>query len=83
MGRALREVGRLERTFFALDWLQSSTLRQRVFLGLQKGEDRNSLARAVFLHQLGKVQDRSFENQSYRAGGLNLVTAAIALWNTE
>ncbi len=82
LGRALREVGRLERTFFALDWLQSSTLRQRVFLGLQKGEARNSLARAVFLHRLGKVQDRSFENQSYRASGLNLVIAAIALWNT-
>jgi TnpA family transposase len=82
LGRALREVGRLERTFFALDWLQSSTLRQRVFLGLQKGEARNSLARAVFLHRLGKVQDRSFEHQSYRASGLNLVIAAIALWNT-
>jgi len=28
------------------------------------------------------MRDRSFENQQYRAGGLNLVTAAITIWNT-
>jgi hypothetical protein len=31
---------------------------------------------------LGEIRDRSFENQRYRASGLNLVTAAIVLWNT-
>ncbi len=28
------------------------------------------------------MRDRSFENQRYRASGLNLVTAAMVLWNT-
>jgi hypothetical protein len=28
------------------------------------------------------VVDRSFEQQRYRASGLNLITAAIVLWNT-
>jgi len=28
------------------------------------------------------MRDRSFENQCYRASGLNMVTAAIVLWNT-
>ena len=28
------------------------------------------------------VRDRGFENQRYRASGLNLVVAAIVLWNT-
>src|SRR6266536_1058872 len=28
------------------------------------------------------MRDRSFENQRCRASGLNLVTAAIVLWNT-
>jgi hypothetical protein len=31
---------------------------------------------------LGEIRDRSFEQQCYRASGLNLVTAAIVLWNT-
>lgn len=38
--------------------------------------------RDVFFNRLGELRDRSFENQRYRASGLNLVTAAIVLWNT-
>ena len=79
---ALRELGRIERTLFILDWLQSVELRRRVQAGLNKGEARNAMARAVFFNRLGEIRDRSFEQQRYRASGLNLVTAAIVLWNT-
>ena len=79
---ALRELGRIERSLFALEWLQSVELRRRVQAGLNKGEARNALARAVFFNRLGEMRDKSFENQRYRASGLNLVTAAIVLWNT-
>ena len=79
---ALRELGRIERTLFILDWLQSVELRRRVHAGLNKGEARNALARAVFFNRLGEIRDRSFEQQRYRASGLNMVTAAIVLWNT-
>ena len=51
---ALRELGRIERTLFILDWLQSVELRRRVHAGLNKGEARNALARAVFFNRLGK-----------------------------
>ena len=64
------------------DWLQSVELRRRVNAGLNKGEARNALARAVFFNRLGEIRDRGFEQQRYRASGLNLVTAAIVLWNT-
>ena len=57
-------------------------LRRRVNAGLNKGEARNALARAVFFNRLGEIRDRSFEQQRYRASGLNLITAAIVLWNT-
>ena len=73
---ALRELGRIERTLFILDWLQSVELRRRVHAGLNKGEARNALARAVFFNRLGEIRDRSFEQQRYRASGLNLVIAA-------
>lgn len=79
---ALRELGRIERTLFTLDWMQNVELRRRVQIGLNKGEAKNALARAVFLNRLGEMRDRSFENQRYRASGLNLVVAAIVLWNT-
>lgn len=79
---ALRELGKIERTLFTLDWLQDVELRRRVTAGLNKGESKNALARAVFLNRLGEMRDRSFEHQRYRASGLNLVVAAIILWNT-
>ena len=79
---ALRELGRIERTLFILDWLQSIELRRRVHAGLNKGEARNALARAVFFYRHGEIRDRSFDQQRFRASGLNLVTAAIVLWNT-
>jgi TnpA family transposase len=79
---ALREVGRIERTLFMLEWMRDPELRRRVQVGLNKGEARNALARAVFFNRQGDLRDRSFENQRYRASGLNLIVAAIILWNT-
>jgi hypothetical protein len=34
------------------------------------------------MHRLGEIRDRGLENQSYRASGLTLLTAAISLRNT-
>jgi len=82
LAKALREIGRIERTLFMLDWFRDPALRRRVQAGLNKGEARNALARAVFMHRLGEIRDRGLENQSYRASGLTLITAAITLWNT-
>ncbi len=79
---ALREIGRIERTLFILEWLQNPELRRRVQIGLNKGEAKNALARAVFFNRLGEVRDRSFENQHHRASGLNLIVTSIILWNT-
>ncbi|CBJ90455.1 transposase (fragment) [Xenorhabdus nematophila ATCC 19061] len=82
LAKALREIGRIERTLFMLDWFRDPALRRRVQASLNKGEARNALARAVFMHRLGEIRDRGLENQSYRASGLTLITAAITLWNT-
>jgi TnpA family transposase len=79
---ALAEVGRIARALFTLDWLESKSLRQQCQAGLNKGEARHSLARAVFAHKQGRLRDRTFENQALKASGLNLVTAAIVYWNT-
>lgn len=80
---ALRELGRLERTLFTLDWIEDPELRRTTGQELNKGESRNSLARAVFIHRLGEIRDRTYENQQHRASGLNLVVTAIILWNTR
>lgn len=68
--KALREIGRIERAGLVCD----PGLRRRVQAGLKNGEFRNASTRAVFMHRLGEIRDRSVENQSYRASGLTLLT---------
>ena len=80
--KALSQVGRLERTLFALRWIQDEALRRQVNTALYKGEARNALARAVCLHRLGRIRDRDYDSQRYRASALNLVVSAIIVWNT-
>ena len=82
LAKALKEIGRLDRTLFTLDWISDPALRRRSSAGLNKGEAHHALKRAVFFHRLGEIRDRTFENQRYRASGLNLAVAAIILWNT-
>ena len=65
---ALREIGRLERTLFTFDWIEDPDLRRRNLSVLNLGESCNSLKRAVFIHRLGELRDRTLENQLAHVG---------------
>jgi TnpA family transposase len=79
---ALRELGRLERTLFILKWIQEPQLRRNVLIGLNKGELKHSLADAICFYRQGIIRDRDYTDQLHRASSLNLVIAAMVLWNT-
>src|SRR5712692_9063903 len=79
---ALQELGRIERTLFMLDWLESPELRRRCHAGLNKSEQRHFLAQVICTFKQGRIADRSAEAQQFRASGLNLVIAAIVFWNS-
>ena len=79
---ALREIGRVERSLFTLEWLQDPELRRRVTIGLNKGEAHHTLKRAIRFYRRGSVNDRTQLVQDLNAMALNLVVAAIILWNT-
>lgn len=83
LAKALREIGKLERTRFVLLYLQDEALRRRVRIGLNKGELLYKLARALFFGQSGEFHDQSFQNQFHRASCLMLLIAAIVSWNTR
>jgi len=51
LSRALRALGRIERTLFTLQRLSDPALRQRSHAGPNKGEASNALRRAVFFHR--------------------------------
>src|SRR5207248_7490739 len=79
---ALQELGRIERTLFMLDWLESPELRRRCHAGLNTSEQRHSLAQVICTFKQGRIADRGTEAQQFRASGLNLVIAAIVFWNS-
>jgi len=79
---ALQELGRIERTLFMLDWLESPQLRQLCQAGLNKSEQRHVLAQVICTFKQGRIADRGQDAQQFRASGLNLVIAAIVHWNS-
>lgn len=79
--KALRDIDRIERTLFMLDWFRDPTLRRGEQAGLNRGGARNVLVRAVYIRRPGGIRDQKPENQSYRGSGFTLLTAAISLWN--
>jgi TnpA family transposase len=58
---ALREIGRVERTLFMLDWLESPALRRRCQAGLNKSEQRHFLTQAICTSKQGRIADRTHE----------------------
>ncbi len=76
----LREMGKIEKTIFILDYLSSEELRRKIQKGLNKGEAMNGLARAIFFGKQGELRERTVENQLQRASALNIIINAINIW---
>ena len=79
---ALREIGRVERTFFIIYWVLDPEMRRRAQLGLNKGESHHALKNALRIGRQGAIRDRTSEGQHYRMAGLNLLAATVIYWNT-
>lgn len=82
LATALREMGRIEKTIFILDYLSSEALRRRIHRGLNKGEAMNALARAIFFGKHGELRERALQDQLQHASALNIIINAISVWNT-
>ena len=79
---ALRELGRLERTLLTLDCSRARGCAGRRAVSLITASHATAW-RAAFIHRLGEIRDRTYENQQHLASGLNLLVTAIILWNTR
>ena len=80
---ALREIGRIERTLFIIEWLLDADMQRRAQVGLNKGEAHHALKNALRIGRQGEIRDRTAEGQHYRMAGLNLLAAIIIYWNTK
>ena len=80
---ALREIGRVERTLFIIEWVLNVDMQRRTQIGLNKGEAHHALKGALRIGRQGEIRDRATEGQHFRIAGLNLLTAIIIYWNTK
>jgi len=78
--RAMRELGRVYKTIFILDYLSDPALRRRVRRGLLQGEQLHALARHVHYGKRGQADGRDWQQQMSRASCLILMLAAIIYW---
>ena len=80
---ALREMGRIEKTIFILNYITDKTYRKRIQKGLNKGEAMNALARAIIsIGKHGEFREKALQDQLQRASALNILINAITIWNT-
>ena len=80
---AFREIGRVERTLFMIEWLLDVDMQRRAGLGLNKGEAHHALKSALRIGRQGEIRDRTPGARHFRIAGMNLLTAIIIYWNTE
>ena len=78
---ALREIGRVERTLFIVDWLLDADMQRRANTDLNKGEAHHALKNALRIGRQSEIRDRSSEGQHCRMAGLNLLAAIVIYWN--
>ena len=79
--KALREVGRIDKTSFLLRYFTQREVQRRVHAGLNRQESVHSLVRSLFVGQLGELRLRDLNAQLNRAACLQLVTAMVITWN--
>lgn len=79
--KALREVGRIAKTRFLLDYFTQKQIRQRVQRSLSRVESYHALVRSLFVGQAGEIRLRELEAQVNRASCLQPLAAMVITWN--
>ena len=79
--KALREIGRIAKTAFLLDYFTQRQVRRQVQRGLNLQESIHALARALFIGQRGELRLRDLDTQLHRISCLQLVMAMVITWN--
>ena len=79
--RAIKEFGRIIKSIFILTYFDDVELRQRIEKQLNKVEQSNKFANAVFFDNNGEFKYGLKEEQEIAAGCKVLIQNAVVLWN--
>lgn len=81
--RANRDLGRILKTEFILDYMSEPELRTRIRRGLLKVEELHALSRDVFYGNRGRVDARELWEQMNSCSCLTLIVACIIYWQAR
>lgn len=81
--RANRELGRVFKTEYILQYMSDPLVRQRVRRGLLKGEELHALARQVAYGKQGKLTALDLQGQKNTSSCLTLIMACIIYWQAR
>jgi len=81
--RANRDLGRIFKTEFILQYLSQPPLRQRIRRGLLKVDQLHALARDVYYGRRGRLNARELHEQMTSCSCLTLILACIIYWQAK
>lgn len=81
--RANRELGRVFRTEYTLNFMSDPEMRKRNRRGLLKGEQIHALGRDLKYGHRGKLNNRDWLQQKISCSCLTLVIASIIYWQAK
>jgi TnpA family transposase len=81
--RANRELGRIKKTEFILDYMSQPPLRRQIRRGLLKVDHLHSLAIDVAYAKRGKITKRDFVELMKTSSCLTLILACIIYWQAK
>jgi Transposase and inactivated derivatives, TnpA family len=83
VAKGLKEIGRILKTKYILDYYSDGILRKEVQKMLNKGESINSLGRLMFFGKNGRLNESSIESQLEKASCLNILLSSLIIWNSR
>ena len=81
--RANRELGRIFKTEFILDYLSQPKMRRQIRRGLLKVDRLHTLARDVAYGKRGRISKRDFHELMKTCSCLTLILACIVYWQAK
>lgn len=83
VAKGLKEIGRILKTKYIIDYYTNGYLRKEVQKMLNKGESINSVARLIFFGKQGRLNESKIERQLERVSCLNILLSSLIIWNSR
>lgn len=83
VAKGLKEIGRIIKTKYIIDYYSDGDLRKEVQKILNKGESINSVARIIFFGKQGRLNVNKIERQLEKVSCLNILLSVLIIWNSR